>query len=386
MYIYDSGRRKRASIPLSPLLPTTLFSLISLVLSLLLVDRPNLSLPVKKLRSHLAITMHISFLMGATLALPVVVGRPMPLLVKRIAQTIADSTQPWLQACEAAGGGSQCNTISGTAFSTLLAAAGPCEQQDAADQMIDLAKSLNNDAKMVQLAQIFVQQPRNSPDSLSVLYCQQAPKNVELNELFQCQFDGVNPTTFTGNIQVGASGTIPLGLSSPVNPPRSCPANTQGGVTDGAQLVDITQDPGVGAPSSSSSSAASASSSAPASTGSATVTARAKNEDSDCEDGSSANAPVASSTAGNFQQQNKLDAQKLNAQFAALTANSSCTDGQSACVQGQFAQCVSGKFMLSSCGSLTCVALPLVNSPGTSVTCDTQADAEARIGGSLTGA
>jgi len=119
------------------------------------------------------------------------------------------------------------------------------------------------------------------------------------------------------------------------------------------------------------------------------VTARAKSEDSDCEDDSSANAPAklaASGAAGNFQQQNKLDAQKLNAQFATLTADSSCTDGQSACVQGQFAQCVSGKFMLSSCGSLTCLALPLVNSAGTSVTCDTQADAEARIGGSLTGA
>jgi len=338
--------------------------------------------------------MHISILMGATLALPVVLGRPAP-LVKRIAQTIADSTQPWVQACTAAGGSSQCNTISETAFSTLLAAAGPCDQQNSADQMIDLAKSLNNDAKMIQLAQIFAQQPRNSPDSLSVPYCQQAPKNTELNGLFQCQFDGVNPTTFTGNVQVGGAGTIPLGMSSPVNPPKSCPANTQGGVADGTQLVSVTEDPGTGASNSSSAPSASAPAPAPTSSGSTTgqfAKAPTNSDDNDCQDDPSTSAPAAQPTSsskaasGNFQQQNKLDAQKLNAQFASLTADSSCTEGQEACVQGQFAQCAGGKFMLSSCGSLTCVALPLVNSAGTSVTCDTQADAEARIGGSITGA
>jgi hypothetical protein len=131
--------------------------------------------------------------------------------------------------------------------------------------MIDLAKGLNNDAKMIQLTQVFVQQPRNSPDSLSVLYCDQAPKNAELNGLFQCQFDGVNPTTFTGNVQVGGKNTIPFGLSSPVNPPKSCPANLQGGIADGTQLVDITQDPGVaGTSGSSGNSSASASVPAPA--------------------------------------------------------------------------------------------------------------------------
>ena len=85
-----------------------------------------------------------------------------PFLSKRIAQTISDSTTQWVSACEAAGGGEQCNPISVTAFTTLLAAAGPCDQQNSADQMIDLAKQLNNDADMIKLAQIFAQQPRNS--------------------------------------------------------------------------------------------------------------------------------------------------------------------------------------------------------------------------------
>jgi metal-dependent amidase/aminoacylase/carboxypeptidase family protein len=39
---------------------------------------------------------------------------------KRIAQTIADSTTAWVAACQKAGGAGQCNTISQTAFTTLL--------------------------------------------------------------------------------------------------------------------------------------------------------------------------------------------------------------------------------------------------------------------------
>ena len=100
----------------------------------------------------------------------------------------------------------------------------------------------------------------------------------------------------------------------------------------------------------------------------------------------------------------------LNAQFATLTPNSSCTgklscflianyhsfvvfraDGQNGCVSGGFAQCVDGKFVVTKCSSsLICAALPLVNSPGTSITCTTQQDALTRIAntgaqGGLTG-
>lgn len=88
-------------------------------------------------------------------------------LHKRIDQTISDSTQKWQAACLTAGGADQCNPLSVSSFTTLLAAAGPCEQQDSADQMVDLAKTLNNDADMIKFAQIFAQQPRNSVRSLS---------------------------------------------------------------------------------------------------------------------------------------------------------------------------------------------------------------------------
>lgn len=67
-----------------------------------------------------------------------------------------------------------------------------------------------------------------------------------------------------------------------------------------------------------------------------------------------------------FTLQNGEDAQALNAKFATLTPDSSCTAGENACVNGQFAQCVNGQFVLAPCaGGLQCVALPLVNSAGT---------------------
>lgn len=57
--------------------------------------------------------------------------------------------------------------------------------------------------------------------------------------------------------------------------------------------------------------------------------------------------------------------------------------GEAACVEGGFAQCVGGAFVVQQCsGDLQCFALPLVNSPGTSITCTTAADAEARISAS----
>ncbi|KAG1825559.1 uncharacterized protein BJ212DRAFT_1314819 [Suillus subaureus] len=82
---------------------------------------------------------------------------------------------------------------------------------------------------------------------------------------------------------------------------------------------------------------------------------------------------------GSFVLQNGIDAINLNNQFQSLTASSPCTSGN-ACVSGEFAQCVNGQYVLTSCGSgLICAALPLVNSAGTSITCTTQADLNSRI-------
>ncbi|GBE78481.1 hypothetical protein BKA93DRAFT_537108 [Sparassis latifolia] len=90
-------------------------------------------------------------------------------------------------------------------------------------------------------------------------------------------------------------------------------------------------------------------------------------------------APAYVSRAG-FALQNGEKAIALNNQFKTLTANSSCTSGDIACVNSEFAQCVNGQYVLHSCGTtLICAALPLVNSEGTSVTCTTQGDLDARI-------
>ncbi|KAF5391633.1 hypothetical protein D9757_002461 [Collybiopsis confluens] len=53
--------------------------------------------------------------------------------------------------------------------------------------------------------------------------------------------------------------------------------------------------------------------------------------------------------------------------------------GQDTCVDGAFSQCVDSKFMMTPCASgLSCFALLLLNSNGTSLSCATQADALAR--------
>ncbi|KAI0259465.1 hypothetical protein BC834DRAFT_974269 [Gloeopeniophorella convolvens] len=364
---------------------------------------------------------------------------------KRIAQTIADSTQLWVQACTKAGGADKCNTISQTAFSTLLAAGKNCDQQDAADQMVDLAKQLNNDPDMIRLAQIFVQQPRNAPDSLQVPYCQTAPQNQELNGFFHCQFAGSDFTKFSGD----QTGNLPLGVTA-VNPPGSCPAKNSP-VPDGVQLDTLVTSPGTpqgsgassaAAPSASDNSAAApddSADSADASDNSASApddSASASDDSADTSDGStdagddsadtsgdasddadagdasdaspddssssdsssdaapaaSDNVEAAPTSSNSFLLENGKDAQALNAKFAGLTASSACQDGEQACVNGAFAQCVSGAFQATSCAAPTkCFALPLVNKAGTSVTCTTDADATARIAatgatGGITGA
>ncbi|THU88905.1 hypothetical protein K435DRAFT_679024, partial [Dendrothele bispora CBS 962.96] len=78
--------------------------------------------------------------------------------------------------------------------------------------------------------------------------------------------------------------------------------------------------------------------------------------------------------------QNAITAQGLNAKFATMSESDSCQDGQTACISNGFAQCVGSKWQVQACtGDLQCFALPLVNSQGTSLTCDTPEDAAARF-------
>ncbi|KIM87255.1 hypothetical protein PILCRDRAFT_4440 [Piloderma croceum F 1598] len=87
-----------------------------------------------------------------------------------------------------------------------------------------------------------------------------------------------------------------------------------------------------------------------------------------------------------FTKSNGQTAKALAAKFKTLTVNSPCTDGENVCLNnGDFAKCSNGKFVATPCGAgLKCEVLPLVNSAGTSVTCDTPADDSACL--SATGA
>ncbi|KAF9515299.1 hypothetical protein BS47DRAFT_1293930, partial [Hydnum rufescens UP504] len=50
------------------------------------------------------------------------------------------------------------------------------------------------------------------------------------------------------------------------------------------------------------------------------------------------------------------------------------------CIGTQFAQCNLGTWVVTTCASgTTCRVVPLYSAPGTSVTCDTEADAIARL-------
>jgi hypothetical protein len=217
---------------------------------------------------------------------------------------------------------------------------------------------------------------------VAVPYCDQPPANPELDGLFQCQYIGANLAEFVGGLTVGMPGTIPFNQAA-VRPPGSCPAHPGGPITAGSQLVSITINPNApgGAPLGSGNSTPAAPSSAGSFPAPTSPTTSAPS-----------NVAIASSaSASGFRLANGLAAQKLNAYFATLTPTSACTEGQNACVNNDFAQCTGGNFVLQPCGaSSICVALPLVNSVGTSTTCDTESDALTRIAntgvvGGLTG-
>lgn len=52
-----------------------------------------------------------------------------------------------------------------------------------------------------------------------------------------------------------------------------------------------------------------------------------------------------------FSQQNGRDAQALNRNFAALSAGDACQEGDQACIDGGFAQCVASEFVVTGCAA-----------------------------------
>ncbi|PVF99387.1 hypothetical protein CPB86DRAFT_294077 [Serendipita vermifera] len=97
-----------------------------------------------------------------------------PLSIGR--RNTVDATQAWEQKCLASGEGERCIEVAGKASKALLATAGPCDQQNVADEMIDLAKSLHhNSAELVTLAVEYAHASHATSGS-----CTTTPKNSEL--------------------------------------------------------------------------------------------------------------------------------------------------------------------------------------------------------------
>jgi len=80
---------------------------------------------------------------------------------------------------------------------------------------------------------------------------------------------------------------------------------------------------------------------------------------------------------------NADDAEALQKKFESFKPDQKCSPNETACINGQFAKCtdtaVGGSvkqiFSLQPCAAgLECFVLPLVNSRGTSITCDTEED------------
>lgn len=170
--------------------------------------------------------MYAKSILALVVIVASVAAAPAPLkLDKRIAQTISDSTTAWVQACVStysrsqegcahslgiqnkAGGGQQCNTVSQNAFMTLLAAGGNCDQQNAADGMVNLAKQLNNDADMIRLAQIFVQQPRNAVCPVSC--CHYSNSVQTRTSPMDCKSLTVKQRPTTPSFQASSTASLP---------------------------------------------------------------------------------------------------------------------------------------------------------------------------------
>ncbi|KAI0307438.1 hypothetical protein B0F90DRAFT_1620715 [Multifurca ochricompacta] len=84
--------------------------------------------------------------------------------------------------------------------------------------------------------------------------------------------------------------------------------------------------------------------------------------------------------ASNQDLKNGQTAIATNEKFSKLTANSPCKSGETACVNGGFAQCVSGKFQSVGCApSTVCAAVPVIGGSGVTVSCLTPADRDRRI-------
>ncbi|KAG5643014.1 hypothetical protein DXG03_001752 [Asterophora parasitica] len=148
-----------------------------------------------------------------------------------------------IQQLSAACPGQVCGNLAVQAVTPLLAAQPECSQQDHADAIIDASRQFDaaTQANMVALAKEYRQAEKNTPPDFSTnppaarnsVFCQKAPKNLELNGLVQAQdpandadlfFDPSTQATVRKGTQ---ANTAPFsGAAAPRDPPVDAPAPT----------------------------------------------------------------------------------------------------------------------------------------------------------------
>ncbi|KAL5525722.1 hypothetical protein ACEPAG_7059 [Sanghuangporus baumii] len=166
-------------------------------------------------------------------------NKPILLHPRRFGQQNPDVLTRLSSACD----GSVCGVLAGQGPSTLLGAAGECTQQDLADDIIDAAQQFDGTTKanMISLAVEFRQVEKNTPPDFTTnpptnrnsVFCQQAPRNAELNGLVQAQDPANDPNIFF-DPALGASVT----LGSQANTfPFGTSGSTGNGSTDASASV-----------------------------------------------------------------------------------------------------------------------------------------------------
>ncbi|RIB09318.1 hypothetical protein C2G38_278075 [Gigaspora rosea] len=115
----------------------------------------------------------------------------------------------------------QAGNLSGAMVRALLAKAPACDQQDRADEVVDLARELGGDKEpqMIKVAQMYRQLERNTPkDGQPSELCDKQPRNKELDGLTQAQ----DPTGNDGNDgNNDAATTTNPNMSTATTPPDS---------------------------------------------------------------------------------------------------------------------------------------------------------------------
>jgi len=184
--------------------------------------------------------------------------KPVFLHPRRFGQENPEVINKLREACP----GEVCATLAGAAITPLLAAQPECSQQDMADDIIDAAAQFDaaTQENLIAIAIEYRQAEKNTPPDFTTdpptarnsVFCQQAPRNAQLNGLVQAQDPANDPNVFfdpalAASVQLGSqANTSPFGSDGAVEPPadeaEEAPADDAGEApADGAEDVPATE-------------------------------------------------------------------------------------------------------------------------------------------------